>query len=114
MLEDGDINAVARSKDQSLIVCGGSNTIDSSVKVFRFPTLPTSLPSVYGGHTSPVLDVSFGRRYPNPSTKSEELGATSDALAEANEEGELGREDGVVFTIGGNDMCIFQWRVSNS
>ena len=47
VLEDGDINAVARSKNRSLMVCGGSNTIDSSVKLFRFPTLLNSLPNVY-------------------------------------------------------------------
>ena len=91
VLEDGDINAVARSKNRSLMVCGGSNTIDSSVKLFRFPTLPNSLPNVYGGHTSPVLDVAFGGKY-DP------------------EESDVVGTD-VLFTVGGNDMCIFQWRI---
>ena len=80
-IEDGDINAVARSKDKKLLVCGGSNTIDSSVKLYRFPTLPNSVPLVYGGHTSPVLDVTFAHN------------------------------DDTVLSIGGNDMCIFQWDV---
>ena len=94
---------MARSKDQSLVVCGGSNTIDSSVKLFRYPTLPHSLPHVYGGHTSPVLDVTFGKRY------SDSSGVGVDSANDTREK--QGKEDGILFTVGGNDMCIFQWRV---
>lgn len=89
------------------MVCGGSNTIDSPIKLFRFPTSPHSLPNVYRGHTSPVLDVSFGRCYLGMSGKNNdtEINDTSD-IAEKK-----GKEDNVLFTVGGNDMCIFQWRV---
>jgi WD40 repeat protein len=80
-IQDGEINSVARSNRGDLLVCGGSNTIDSSVKLFRFPSLAGSIPLVYGGHTSPALDVSFVA------------------------------SDQTVVSAGGNDLCVFQWEV---
>ena len=80
-VDEGDIYAVNRSKHGDLLVAGGSNTVDGSVKLFRFPCLNDAIPIVYTGHTSPVVDVSF-------------LAA-----------------DEMVVSIGGNDMSIFLWNV---
>jgi len=78
---EGDMNAACRSHDGSLLVSGGSNTVNSAVKLFRYPCIAKALPALYGGHTSPVLDVTF--------------------LADDTE----------VVSIGGNDATIFVWTV---
>ena len=79
--QNGDINAVVRSNDGKLLACGGSNTIDGAVKLFAFPVLDSAVPQFYGGHTSPVLDVSFSH------------------------------SDEYMISAGGNDLCVFQWRL---
>ena len=79
--QDGEINAVSRSNDGSLVVAGASNTVNSAVKLFRYPCLEAAVPSMYGGHTSPALDVSFLFN------------------------------DSEVISVGGNDACVFQWTV---
>ena len=76
---DGEMNAVYRSNGGSLLVAGGSNTVNSAVKLFRYPCTSKAIPSLHGGHTSPVLDVAF--------------------LANDNE----------IITIGGSDSTIFCW-----
>jgi WD40 repeat protein len=78
---DGEMNAVCRSKNRSLLVAGGSNTVNNAVKLFRYPCVSKSIPSLHGGHTSPVLDVMF--------------------LA----------EDSDVVTVGGSDSTIFTWSI---
>lgn len=76
---DHDMNAVSRSRDGSLIVAGGSSTVNSAVKLLRFPCVGKAIPSLHGGHTSPVLDVCF----------------LSD--------------DSNVVSVGGNDASVFVW-----
>ena len=76
---DGDMNAVCRSRNGTLCVAGGSSTINNAVKLFRYPCLGRAVPSLHGGHTSPVLDVAF-----------------------------LASDDRVI-TVGGNDATIFIW-----
>jgi len=78
---DGEMNAVCRSKNKSLLVAGGSNTVNNAVKLFRYPCVSKSIPSLHGGHTSPVLDVMF--------------------LA----------HDSEVVTVGGSDSTIFTWSI---
>ena len=76
---DGDVNAVCRSKNGKLLVAGSSNTVNNAVKLFRYPCISKAVPSLHGGHTSPVLDTTF-----------------------------LACDDQVV-TIGGSDSTIFSW-----
>ena len=76
---DHDMNAVSRSRDGSLIIVGGSSTVNSAVKLLRFPCVGKAIPSLHGGHTSPVLDVCF----------------LSD--------------DSNVVSVGGNDASVFVW-----
>lgn len=81
-IAEGEVNAVCRSGNQSMLVAGTSNTVHATVKLFRYPALPGAVPALYGGHTSPVLDVCFLH------------------------------DDSAVATAGGNDSCIFQFAVS--
>ena len=76
------MNAVCRSKDGSLIVAGGSSTVNSAVKLLRFPAVSRAIPNLFGGHTNPVLDVCF--------------------LA----------DDRQVVSVGGNDASVFVWAVT--
>lgn len=81
---DGDINCVDRSKDAKWLVSGGSNTVHNAIKLFNYPCLVDAVPSLHGGHTSPVLDIKI-----------------------------LTGDDGTleVASAGGNDSCLFQWRL---
>lgn len=81
---EGEINCVSGSPDGKWLVAGGSHTVHHAVKIFNYPCLSDAIPSFHGGHTSPVLDVAFT------------VGLTG-SLA--------------VITAGGNDSCIFQWRL---
>jgi WD40 repeat protein len=81
---DGDINCVDRSPDGEWLVSGGSNTVHHAIKLFNYPCLPDAIPSFHGGHTSPVLDV--------------KVLDTAEGTTE-------------VATAGGNDSCVFQWRL---
>jgi len=81
---DGDINCVDRSPDCQWLVSGGSNTVHHAIKLFNYPCLPDAIPSFHGGHTSPVLDV--------------KVLDTAEGTTE-------------VATAGGNDSCVFQWRL---
>lgn len=83
-LLEGDINALCRSNNGGLVVTGGSSTVANAIKLFRFPCLPASMPRMYGGHSSPVLDIAFQF------------------------------DDAVVTSAGGNDTCLFQWQVIDS
>ena len=76
---DSDMNAVCRSRDGTLVVAGGSSTVNAAVKLFRFPCVAKAIPSLHGGHTSPVLDATF--------------------LA----------DDRDVVSAGGNDSSLFIW-----
>lgn len=78
---DSDMNAVCRSHNGGLLVAGGSSTVNSAVKLFRYPCVGKAIPSLHGGHTSPVLDVCF--------------------LA----------NDKDVVSVGGNDASILVWAV---
>lgn len=82
------INCVNRSPHSTLVVAGTSNTVSKVIKLFNYPCLADAIPIVYGGHTSPVLDVAFN--------------SISD-----HTDG-----DGIV-SAGGNDSCLFQWKVIN-
>lgn len=79
--QEGDINTVARSNDGRYVVAGSSNTCHATEKLFRYPCLANAVPLVYGGHTSPVMGISF-----------------------------LSEDTGVV-SVGGNDSCIFQYNM---
>lgn len=84
---DADVNCVSRCPDGSIIAVGTSQTVQNAIKLFDFPCLPKAIPSVHGGHTSPVLDVAFV------------LSGDSDrGLYE-------------LLSSGGNDSCVFQWTV---
>mmetsp|Transcript_9367 Transcript_9367/g.15515 ORF Transcript_9367/g.15515 Transcript_9367/m.15515 type:complete len:145 (+) Transcript_9367:273-707(+) len=88
---DGDINCVDRSADGQWLVTGGSATVHNAIKLFNYPCLSDAMPSFHGGHTSPVLDVKF---------------LSSSAVSADGGDG--GTE---VATAGGNDSCMFQWRL---
>lgn len=81
---DGEINSVDRSADGRWLVSGGSHTVHSAIKLFNYPCLSDAVPSVHGGHTSPVVDVKI-------------LQGGDGALE--------------VASAGGNDTCVFQWRL---
>ena len=81
---DSDINCVDRSADAKWLVTGGSNTVHNAIKLFNYPCLGDAVPSLHGGHTSPVLDV--------------KLLTGTDGTIE-------------VASAGGNDSCMFQWRL---
>ncbi len=83
---DSEINCVCRSMDGNLVAASGSHTVRSAIKLFTYPCLPDSVPFIYGGHTSPVLDLQFVRS--NHSFKGMNL-----------------------VSAGGNDSCIFLWDV---
>ena len=84
---EGDIVCVDRSKDGRWLVAGGSSsTIHNAIKLFNFPCLSDAVPSYHGGHTSPVVDISF---------------ITTGLKKTAIE----------VATAGGNDSCLIQWRL---
>ena len=80
---DSEINCAARTPDGRYLVAGGSHTGHSALKLFNFPCLPNCIPSLHGGHTSPVLDLSF-------------ITLNSKAYQ--------------LISVGGNDSCIFQWK----
>eukprot|EP01039_Chlorochromonas_danica_P000794 gene794-862_t len=83
---DGEINCVTRSPDGSIVIAAGSNINRSAIKAFDYPVLMSAQPTQYGGHSSPVLDVSF-----------------------------IQTVHGVrLISAGGNDSCIFIWDVDNS
>ena len=80
-----DVNAVDRSKLRYENDCFLVATADdfSLVKVFRYPCLAKGAEAVVGrGHSSHVTNVRFGR------------------------------EDGWLFSTGGDDQCVFQWKLS--
>lgn len=83
VVQEGEINAVCRSHNSNLLVAGASNTVDCCVKLYRYPCLENAMPYVFGGHTSPVLDVIF---LP---------------------------DDNAVVSVGGNDATIFEWDIEN-
>lgn len=78
---DSEINCVARSPDGLILACAGSQTV---VKIFQYPVISDAIPSgLFGGHTSPVLDVAF-----------------------------CGPDEFLtLISAGGNDSCIFVWDV---
>ena len=79
--QEGEINAVCRSNDSKLLVAGASNTVNGAIKLFNFPTLNNACPALYGGHTSPPIDIVF--------------------LV----------DDKKLISLGGNDTTIFEWEV---
>jgi WD40 repeat protein len=80
---DSEINCLNRSPDGQLIACGGSHIIKSAIKLFQYPAISDAIPSLFGGHTSPVLDMVF-----------------------------TGRNDNItLISAGGNDSCVFLWDV---
>jgi WD40 repeat protein len=81
---DSEINCISRSPDGLILACGGSHTVKSAIKLFQYPTVPDSVPELYGGHTSPVLDVAF-----------------------------CGSDDNLhLISAGGNDSSVFLWDIS--
>lgn len=84
----GDVNCLCRSPDGNLVAVGSSQTVRHAVKLFSFPCAQEAVPGVYGGHTSPVIDIAF-------------LGGGED-----REKQSLG-----LISAGGNDCCMFQWSV---
>ena len=82
----GDINCVSVSPDHSLVASGGSQTVKGAIKLCNYPCVKGSVPVLGGGHTSPVLDIGF-----------------------------VGLEGGGrgVVSAGGNDSCIFLWRITD-
>ena len=87
---DGEMNCVTRSRDGQLVVAGGSHTVNKAIKLFTFPCLGNAVPSLHGGHTSPVLDVAFTSGMSNAQNK-------ADAVH--------------VLSAGGNDCCVFVWTI---
>lgn len=81
----GDVNCVCRSPDGTLLAVGSSQTVKHTIKLFNFPCPVDAVPSVFGGHTSPVIDIAF---------------------VSHNDASSLS-----VISAGGNDCCIFQWGV---
>jgi hypothetical protein len=81
---DGEINCADRSADARWLVSGGSHTVHNAIKLFNYPCLSDAVPSLHGGHTSPVVDVKIVQG--------------SDGTLE-------------VASAGGNDSCVFQWRL---
>ncbi len=85
---EGDIICVDRSSDGRWLVAGGaSSSVHNAIKVFNFPCLSDAVPSYHGGHTSPVVDISFVMT------------------------GGLDKTALEVATAGGNDACLIQWRL---
>ena len=80
--QEGEINAVCRTNDSRLLVAGASNTVNGAIKLFNYPTLSSACPALYGGHTSPPVDIVF--------------------LV----------NDRKLISIGGNDTTIFEWELS--
>jgi microtubule-associated protein-like 6 len=80
---DGEMNCVTRSKDGQLIVAGGSHTVNKAIKLFPFPCLSNAVPSLHGGHTSPVLDVAFTCGSTNSQSKSEAVHVLSAGVTTA-------------------------------
>jgi WD40 repeat protein len=80
---DSEINCVSRSPDGLIVACAGSHTVKSAIKMFQYPAFSDAIPCLFGGHTSPVLDLAFS--------------GPDDSLT--------------LVSAGGNDSCIFLWNV---
>lgn len=79
---EGDVHAACRSQSRALLVSGGTSSVNSSIKLFRFPCVERGTPVLFGGHAAAVTDIAF--------------------MA----------SDQQVVSLGGNDGTVFVWSVS--